>query len=171
MHTTALAFAATLAATLCVAACDVSVREGEHGEHVDVRTPMADISVSTEKAADTGLPVYPGARLQRNDDGRENANVRVNVPFVDVQVAAATFESSDAPGKIVAFYVKEMETYGKVTECRGELDFQRSGPVCRGNNSGTIQLGVGAENDHRMVVVKPRAGASEFAVVHVRTSA
>ena len=170
MQTTSFALAPIVAVTLALAACDVSVRDNDHGESVDVRTPVADISVRTEEPADTGLPVYPGAQLQRNDKGRENANVRIDLPFVDVQVAAATFDSADAPELIAAFYTKELRTYGNVTECRGELDFRKSGPVCRSNSSGTIQLGAGTEDHHRMVVVKPRGGASEFAVLYVRTS-
>jgi hypothetical protein len=169
MHTTALALAPVAAFALALAACDVSVRDGDRGESVDVRTPVADISVRTEEPADTGLPVYPGAQLQRNESGRDNANVRIDMPFVDVQVAAATFHSADAPETIAAFYAKELRTYGEVTECRGELDFRESGPVCRQNGSGTTQLGAGTENDHRMVVIKPRRGASEFSVVYVRT--
>ena len=170
MQTTHFVYAALFAATLALAGCDVSVREHEQGESVDVRTPIADVSVRTDEPADTGLPVYPGAQPQRHNDGRDNANVRVDVPFVDVQVAAASFESADAPEKIAAFYAKEMRIYGDVTECRGELDFSASGPVCKGSGSGTIQLGVGTEDAHRIVVVKPRGGASEFAVVYVRTT-
>jgi hypothetical protein len=170
MQITSCALVPIVALTLALAACDVSVRDHDQGESVDVRTPVADISVRTEEPADTGLPVYPGAQLQRNGQGRENANVRVELPFVDVHVAASTFESADAPEKIAAFYTKEMRTYGDVTQCLGELDFRKSGPVCRNNSSGTIQLGVGTDDHHRMVVVKPRAGASEFAVVYVRTT-
>lgn len=174
VRTGRLTLLALVLGVLPLAACNVSVREGERGDEVDVHSPLADISVRENAAPDTGLPVYPGATPVKKGDDVEGANVSVNIPFVDISVAAATYESAAAPQAIVEFYREAMRGYGEVVECRGEIDFERRGgsraPVCtEARSDGEIQLAVGAGDDHRLVSVKPRGGASEFAVVHVRT--
>ena len=175
---TPLILAAASASVMLLAACGVIVHEEEQGgkTDVDIRTPIGGLSVRTDVDAppDTGLPVYPGARLQRKNDHSESANVNIDTSFFGLQVAAATFESDDAPGAIVDFYKGAMRTYGNVTECRGDFDFRgRPGsrqPVCREKPaSRELQLVTGTEERQRVVSVKPRGSGSEFAVVHVET--
>jgi hypothetical protein len=63
-----------------------------------------DIDVQTHTTApDTGLPAYPGARLSTEDGKAESAHVRVDMPFVDVEVAAASFTTDDTPADVAAF--------------------------------------------------------------------
>jgi hypothetical protein len=62
-----------------------------------------------------------------------------------------------------------MRQYGDVLECRGEVDFTGDRPVCRERSSREIQLVAGEQRAHRLVVVKPRGDAAEFALVYVRT--
>jgi hypothetical protein len=163
---------------LWMSACGLDVREQETtgGKAVDVRTPLGAMSVETDVAVpDTGLPLYPGARVRRHADDPWSANVSIGLPFVDVKVVAAKYEHDAAPDAIVAFYRKAMSSYGDVTECRGEVDFRaRSGttrPVCdEGRSRRETQLVVGTEERHRLVSVKPRGTGSEFSVVYIQTS-
>jgi tellurite resistance-related uncharacterized protein len=159
-------------------ACRVIVREENEGskKQVDIRTPLGSVAVhtDTEQVPDTGLPVYPGARRVRDDDGSGSADVNVGIGSFGVKVLAAKFESDDAPETIASFYKDKMGTYGTVTECRGEIDFKgRLGSqqaVCRERRSARdIQLVVGTEERHRLVVVKPRRNVSEFAIVFIET--
>jgi hypothetical protein len=166
------ALAATVfAAALPLAACTVDVRNGEPGGNaeVDVKTPVGNVSVRTDvDARDTGLTVYPGARPLRNDDDTpESANVSVGGPWFGVTVVAATFESADAPAKVVEFYEEEMRSHGEVVVCRGEADLDGDRFECDENASGEVQLVVGREDRHRMVHVEPRGSGSKLALVYV----
>ena len=162
------------ASLTAVAACSVDVREEDGGsgrKAVDIRTPLADVSVRTNVQADTGLAIYPGALPLHDGDEPESANVTVNAPFAGVKIVAANFTSDDTPDLVVSFYKNEMKAYGAVTECRGDIDFRRGQPVCKGRVFGSrqTQLVVGTEDRHRIVAIKPRHAGSEFAVVYIRS--
>jgi hypothetical protein len=118
------------------------------------------------------MPVYPGARLVRDGDDAESANVNIDTPLFGVKVVAAEYETGDRPDAIVSFYRDAMKAHGAVTECRGEIGFRgpRSGPVCEADSSESdVQLVTGTEDNQRIVVVKPRGNGAEFAIVHVQT--
>jgi hypothetical protein len=105
--------------SLLVAACDVDVQGEGKDKNVDVRTPFGDISVhKSEGAQETGLPVYPGAKPLRDEDEEpESAEVKIGTSFFGMHLAAAKFESGDAPQAIVDFYKDKMTQYGTVVEC------------------------------------------------------
>lgn len=169
-----------LAVSLAVpplAACEIRVQRDadDHPIDVEVDTPLGDVSVRSDALpSDVGLPVYPGARPL--DDGREHdrGHVSVDSPFVNVRVAALKFQSDALPEVIAEYYRREMETYGPVTVCRGQIDLDGASgrtPRCKpGRRAGDIQVAVGTKGDFRLAAVKPRGGGSEFAVVYVRAS-
>ena len=158
---------------LWLAACDVDVQGEGKDKNVDVRTAFGDISVRTsESGPETGLPVYPGAQPLRDDDeDPENADVNIGTSFFGLHVAAAKFESKDAPQAVVDFYKEKLGTYGPVTECKGDINFEGESkqPVCK-EDSGEdgIQLVTGTEHSHRLVSVKSRGEGTEFAVVSIQ---
>src|SRR5204863_9170799 len=62
--------AACLLALLTLVGCSVNVKNGENGENkkVEIETPIGGIHVDNNaNARDTGLPVYPGARLKEKE--------------------------------------------------------------------------------------------------------
>lgn len=164
-------------AAVLATGCSVQVNDRGEKKNVDVRTPLGEVKVRTEvDAADTGMRVYPGARpLRDGKDEPQSAHVNVASSLFGVQVVAAKFETDDAVDKVLEFYRAEMRPYGAVVECRGEIDFKgprKSGAaVCkegRGRDS-EIKLGVGDEGQHRIVAIKPRGAATEFAMVYIST--
>jgi hypothetical protein len=168
--------AGTFAAVAPLAACSIDVRDEELGgrKDVDIRTPVGGMSVRTGIAAETGLAVYPGARPLREDGDPESADVSIGSGRFGLKVIAAKSESDADPGAVLGFYKEQMRSYGEVTECQGEIDFQgglRSHrPVCkRRSSSRETQLVVGTEERHRLVSVKRRGGGSEFAVIYIQT--
>jgi hypothetical protein len=172
-----LALVALCVGVLPAVAC-FEVRKGGPGDQsrVDILTPIGDLSVRTDvDSPNTGLPVFPGSRPVR--DGKrehDNAEVRIGGRSFGMEVIAAKFESDANPATVVDFYKKEMKTYGEVTECRGNIDFNgRWGsrrPVCKERwSSRAIQLAVGTEEHHRLVSVEPHGDGSEFAVVSIQT--
>lgn len=163
-----------LASALLVA-CDAKVTEDPNSDdkNVDLRSPIGNLSVKTSMdAPDTGLPVYPGAKLLKDDeDDGDSADVNISSPFFGLRVVAAEFESEDEPQKIIEFYRNEMQTYGDVTECRGNVDFEGSDgakkAVCRDQATREVQLVAGTEDNHRLIAVKPRGSGAEFAMVYI----
>jgi hypothetical protein len=164
-------------ATMSIASCSVDVRNDSGDQKsVDIRTPLADVSVRTNGVdpSASGLPIYPGARPLTDKNDSHSADVTVENGLFGVKVIAAKFETEDAPDAVVSFYKREMASYGEVTECRGDLDFDHpllsNHASCRQNRSSReIQLGVGTESLRRVVAVKPRGAGSELSVVYVQT--
>src|SRR5947207_16024804 len=73
--------AACLLALLTLVGCSVNVKNGENGENkkVDIETPIGGIHVDNNaNARDTGLPVYPGARLKEKEENGEEKSANVN---------------------------------------------------------------------------------------------
>lgn len=74
---------------------------------------------------DVGLPVYPGAKAlpEKDTDGDNNsAHILALAGDVGLKVAAVSYQSGDAPDKILAFYRTALAQYGKVTECAGDMN-------------------------------------------------
>ena len=171
-----LLFAVAAMGAVSLAACEIRVARDQdrHPTDVDVDTPFGDLSVTKDALPeDVGVRVYPGARRLDDGDETDRANVSIQSPFVDLQVAALKYTSDDTPDAIAEFYRRELAAYGPVTLCRGELDFDRDGsPGCKSRRSreGQLQVGVGTKGHFRMASVKPRGNGSEFAVVYVRAS-
>ena len=74
----ALAFAALLV----LPACSINVKKDKAGEDkkVDIETPLGGIHVSKNAdVRDTGLPVYPGARVKEKEASGEEKSANVNI--------------------------------------------------------------------------------------------
>jgi hypothetical protein len=173
-----------VAAALLISACSVNVKKSANGgddKNVDIKTPFTDIHVEKDAdARDTGLQVYPGARLKPkkgNDDS--SANVNLSAFGYALKVVVLKYESEDSPNKIQKFYQNELKHFGGVLEChtshRGDydtnVDHDSSAPVkCSGDNSGNIvELKSGTEGNQHVVSIEPRDKGTDFTLVYVRT--
>jgi len=88
--------------------------------------------------------------------------------------------SDDAPDKIIAFYDKELQKYGKTIQCHGAWSGghvesshgkdEGSKPVSCGNDGhgDSVKLKVGTEGNQHIVAVKPASQGTRFALVYVR---
>jgi hypothetical protein len=179
---------ALFAAVVALPGCSVNVKDKDkNGDaHVDIRTPMGDIHVNEQPdIRETGLSLYAGAKPapKENGDDKKSANVNISAMGFSLRVIAAEFESDDSPEKIVAYYNKELQRFGKPIQCHGkwnggdvntDLDKDKgSRPVsCRDNGSGeSVELKVGTQDNQHVVAVKPDGKGSRFALVYVRTHA
>ena len=177
MTKTLVTFTLAGAVVLVLGACGVDVHTDADGSKtVNVASPFGSVNINTDvNPSKTGLPVYPGARLKQDGGDANSADVNVSGGgALGVKIVAAEMESQDAPQPIVDFYKREMQKYGSVTECRGEIDFDGRNadhPVCKQDSrKREQQLVVGTSGEHRLVSVKPRGAGSEFAMVYIRTS-
>jgi hypothetical protein len=178
-------------AALCVLpACSINANDkhnSKDGEaHVDIKSPMGDLHVSEQAdIRDAGLTLYPGAKPAPKDNGddKKSANVNLSFPGFSLKVIAAEFVSDDAPDKVIAYYDKELQKYGKPIQCRGAWSgggHVESSPgkdegktvSCGNNGSGdSVELKVGTEGNQHIVAVKPHSQGTRFALVYVRTHA
>jgi len=181
-----LSLSALFAALCLLPGCSVNVKDkGKDGEaRVDIKSPVGDLHVDEKPdIRDAGLTVYPGAKPapKDNSEDKKSASVNLSFPGFALKVIAAEFLSEDSPEKVIAYYNKELQHYGKPIECHGrwsgggdfnvEADKEKgSKPVsCRGGGSGdSIELKVGTEGNQHLVAIKPDGNGARFALVYVR---
>src|SRR6267143_5076777 len=146
-----------------------------------------DIQLHVGKDADAqkvGLPLYPGARLKHDEENRHRANFALLTGAFGMKLVIASYDSGDAPRKVIAYYREQLKRYGRVLECRT----QESGDVhanvhtqeskdskqlkCDGDNAGNIvELKAGTQDNLHVVSVEPSetGKGSTFALVYVYT--
>jgi hypothetical protein len=131
---------------------------------------------------DAGLTLYPGAQPapKDNSDDKKSANVNLSIPGFSLKVVAAEFVSDDTPDKVIAYYDKELQRYGKPIQCHtawsgGHVETESgkdtmSKPVsCDSKGSGdSVELKVGTEGNQHLVAIKPSIKGTRFALVYVR---
>ena len=189
-----IAPAALLAALVILPGCSINVKDKDkNGEkRVDIRTPMGDIHVNEQPdIRETGLPLYAGARPAPKDNGEDKKSANVNISGMGfaLKVVAAEFQSDDSPDKLIAYYNKELQRFGKPIQCHGrwnggdvntdlhskgkDKDKEGSKPVsCRDSGGGdSVELKVGTEENQHVVSVKPEGKGTRFALVYVRAHA
>jgi len=174
-----------LFAALCLLpACSINANDkSKDGEkHVDIKSPIGDLHVSEQAdIRDAGLTLYPGSKPAPKDTGddKKSANVDLSVMGFSLKVVAAEFISDDAPDKIIAYYDKELQKYGKPIQCRG---FWRGGNVetkgdkddlskpvsCDTAAGDGVEVKVGTKGNQHIVAVKPNSQGTRFALVYVR---
>jgi len=187
------ASAAVLAALVVLPACSINVKDKnkEGRSAVDIKTPVGDLHVDEQPdIRESGLSVYPGARPAPKETGedKKSANVNLSVPGFALKVVAAEFASDDPSDKVLAYYNKELQKYGKAIQCRGPWHggdvavnadkgaWQHkdgdglSKPVsCRDSGSGdSVELKVGTEGNQHLVAIKSEGKGTRFALVYIR---
>jgi hypothetical protein len=167
-------------------ACSVNVKNKDDGdnEQVDIKTPVGGIHVSEgANVADTGLPVYPGARLKPKDSSGDDKSANVNISGFGygIKVIALEYESDDSPAKILAFYKEPLKKYGSILECHtashldvntnlnDDSDKNSHVLTCTGKSGDNIELKVGTKENQHIVAVEPEGKGSSFSLVYVRT--
>jgi hypothetical protein len=179
--------AIALVAVLLLPACKVNVKQGakEEDKKVDIETPLGGIHVSKEAdPRDTGLSVYPGAKLKEKEsaDDTKSANVNISGPGFGVKVVALEYVCDDPPQKLVDYYKNQLKKFGSVLECHtsshgGHVAMDHHGG--KGNskplscdehdNGSTVELKVGTESNQHIVAVEPQGKGSNFALVYIQT--
>jgi hypothetical protein len=169
---------------LSLTGCSVNVKKANNGDdkNVDIKTPMGGIHVSNDAdVRDTGLAVYPGARIKEkdNDGDQKSANVNISGFGFGMKVVAIEYTTDDPPGKLITFYQDQLKKYGNVLECHSNRHVSYShdddqhgshGLKCEGDNSGNnVELKAGTEDNQHIVSVEPAGKGSNFALVFVRT--
>ena len=178
--------AASLGSLLLLPACSVNVQKESNGQdkQVDIKTLLGGVHVSKQAdVTETGLAVYPGARLKEKDSGGSDKSANVNISGFGygIKVVAVSYETDDASAKVLSFYRDQLRKYGNVLEChtsRGNWSVNmgshgsKNGSnelTCDGSGGNEIELKVGKQDDQHIVAVEPEGKGSSFSLVYVRT--
>jgi hypothetical protein len=181
-----LTFAILMGAVLAIPSPAQDNTNEDH--NLDIRSSVGDLHMGADAdAKKVGLPLYPGARIKSKDDKDEDhsqANLSIFTGFFGMKLVVASYDSDDAPDRIVDFYRNKLKKYGKVIECHsdkhgGDVNVHADDKDSKGNkqltcesNAGPVtELKVGTEDDQHVVAIEPRdAGkGSTFALVYVHT--
>ena len=116
---------ALLAALFFLPACSINVKDKkESGDsNVDIKTPLGDLHVNEgADVRDTGLALYPGAKPAPKESGDDKKSANVNLSFggFGLKVVAAEFVSDDSSDKVLDYYNKQLQHFGKPIECHGK---------------------------------------------------
>jgi len=124
---------------------------------------------------DLGLPLYPGAKVQR-DDASDKGAVSLGLwgGAFGVRLAVAKFSSEDEIDAVARYYRVTMAAYGTVLECR-EANSGRKGAgkpevlSCEDAEPGAsgLVLKVGKPKDQRIVSLQPKGKQVHFQLVRI----
>jgi hypothetical protein len=159
---------------------------GDDDKAIDVQTPTAGAHLGNDAdPRQTGLPVFPHARLRKHEDSRNSANLSFFTTGFGIKLVVLNFDSDAAPDKVVTYYRDKLKKFGKVLECHrkdGHSDFNlsndddksdHSGQLrCEGDDTGNVvELKVGTEDDQHIVAIAPaeNGNGSTFALVYLHT--
>ena len=177
-----------LSITVLAALLLLPTRGAAQSTSSDDQDKNLDIQLHVGKDADArkvGLPLYPGARLKHDEENQNRANFALLTGAFGMKLVVASYDSGDAPGKVIAYYREQLKRYGRVLECRSKesggdvhanLHTQESKDSkqlkCDGDNAGNIvELKAGTEDNQHVVSVEPSGTGkgSTFALVYVYT--
>ena len=137
----------------------------------------ASASVSPK---DVGLPWYPGAK-ESKDTPDDNPAIQFGFwgGSADFKLAVLKLESTDAPGKVQAFYRNALARYGHVVLCTASSSTVKKS---EGKSSDQLDcesddkpkpnetlLKAGTRHDQHLVGITPSGSGSIFQLVYVRT--
>jgi len=118
--------------SIALTGCKIDTHQNGNNQDVKIATPFGGLSVKTDDSAvqaGVGLNVYPGATLVKKlhvkDNGEtehDSGGADINMSFgsFHLGVKALSYQTADAPDKVIAFYRKDMARYGQVIFCRGK---------------------------------------------------
>src|SRR5271168_4386046 len=84
-------------------------------KHLDIQSSVGDLHMGNDAdARKAGLPLYPGARLRRDEENSDALNLGVLTQAFGLKLVVAKYDSDDAPGKVIDYYREHLKKYGKV---------------------------------------------------------
>lgn len=177
-------FVTALVGVLLLGSCSINVKDDKEKKNgkVDIQTPFANLKVdSTEKAADNGIPVYPGAHLRPAEDGdNHSANINLGAAGFGLKVIAAEYETNDSPEKVKSFYEDKMKRFGEVLVCNGKsgssdvhISLHKKDEdtklSCSDTKGDGWEVKSGSSDNEHLVSIEPHGSGTRFGTVLVQT--
>ncbi len=171
-------------ALLATAGCRIDTHKDGNHDDVKIATPFGGMSVKTNDDVvkeGVGLTVYPGATLVRKNDKNDGA-ADVNIGFggFRLRVQALSYQTSDPPEKVLAFYRNDMARYGTVILCRnsnavGQPDHTPDGLTCERDHNAKVhvseddeageELKAGSKQRQHIVGIDPQGSGTKIGLV------
>src|SRR5437660_11977673 len=117
------AHALLLSTLICSVGLCAQAQESEKdgNKSFDVRSTVGDLHVGADAdARKAGLPLYPGARPKHENKDDNAVNLGILTEAFGFKLVVASYETDDAPGKVLDFYRDKLKKYGKVLECHSK---------------------------------------------------
>jgi hypothetical protein len=167
-----------LAGLLALVALPVAAQDKKSGSGKD----DFGFGVTASKQAsakEIGLPLYPGAREQKdNADDSPAVQLGMWAGASGFKLVVLKLESDDTPEKVAAFYRKALARYGRVLNCDGASggnekvkDRLPSELSCEDDRpeKGGLLLKAGTKQRQHLVGITPNGNRSHFQLVYVET--
>ena len=179
--------------SLAMSGCRVDTHNNGDNQDVKIATPFGGMSVKTDDnaiKANVGLSVYPGAVLVKKEHHKDNgdtehdngaADVNMNFGGFHLGVKALSYETSDSPAKVIAFYRNDMKRYGQVIFCKddrpiGSPTETQDGLRCNEDHKGVQihgdeakgsdgELKAGSRLHQHIVSIDPQGSGTKFGLV------
>jgi len=138
-------------------------------------------------AAEVGLPVYPGATLDKDTDNSSAADLGFTFGETRFRLIIARYATKDSPDSVLNFYRKPLSQYGDVLECSqdkpvGKQTATKSGLTCSNDKEshvtvsdhtdlpGRHEIRAGSPHRYRIVAFEDSDhGLTRFALVYIET--
>ncbi|HEY1462821.1 MAG TPA: hypothetical protein VGF44_05330 [Terriglobales bacterium] len=173
---------AILAGLLLISACNVDVQKSADGKdkNVQIDTPVGKLHISKDaEVKDTGLSVYPHARVvEKEDNGSDSsANINFLTGFFGLKVVAVEYESDDSLDKVKSYYQGQLKKFGNVLECHSDGanasaqsgdDSKSEALTCEQNSGDHIELKAGVRDNQHIVSLERRDNGCKFSLVYVK---
>jgi hypothetical protein len=129
-------------------------------------------------AKDVGLPIYPGARPQK-DTEKDSPSVKMGMwgGSFAFKLAVAKFETNDPPAKVASFYKKALAKYGPVLDCTkaaAASDTKENADSTKlecGDDKpdeGGMLFKSGTKEKQHIAGIKPNGTGTNFQIVYVQ---
>jgi hypothetical protein len=171
-------------AIACLAGCHVNERKDASGksENVKIDTPFGGMSVNTNDAVvegGTGMTPYPGATIVKKDNDNSAADVNMSFGSFHLGVKAISYQTPDAPEKVLAFYRKDLARFGTVILCQGDhavgtpdrtadglsCDKTKHTKIAINDSGGEQQLKAGSRQHQHIVGIDPNGSGTKIGLV------
>jgi hypothetical protein len=159
----------------------VAFAQTDQDKSLDIRSPAGDLHVGPDAdAKKAGLPLYPGARPQ-HDENNNPLNLGILTESFGLKLVVAKYQSDDDSAKVIAYYRGKLKKYGNVLECHSQksgngVDVQSDEKssdsnkelTCEQGSGPVTELKVGTKENQHIVAVEPRdARGCTFSLVYV----
>lgn len=129
-------------------------------------------------AKDVGLPIYPGSKPHKENDGdSEAANLGLWGSGAGFKLVVLKMETSDSPEKVAVFYKKALSKYGTVLDCtkttagasRTDEDDSSKALTCGDDKpeKGGMLFKAGTKEKQHIVGIQPNGHGSLYQLVQV----
>ena len=132
---------------------------------------------SNATAEDLGLPIYPGARRQKDTEEESSAlTMGAWSGTSGFRLVVLKLTSDDAPEKVAEFYRKALAKYGAVLDCSkpgpAKTAPKSNGLACEDDEhvAGGFTLKAGTKQKQHAVGIEPDGRHSTIALVYVEDS-